>query len=274
MRTKEPPRLLLMTGDGAFRTRLTRAVARLYSIHSVATWEELRDAIIDSPPNTIVVVDSAAGRPSGPRPARPFTALLEAFPSASFFAVVQRTGNLLKTVPALATYGLADVIVIGHDDTATALRERFRRGHGRPLMRMLDSTLPATLDPHARAIVAAAGEVVNTAGLSADLAAKLRTSRRTLLRACRRAQLPPPRRLLAWIRVLQAASLLDEHGRTVADVARACGYSSDAALRRITVNFVGCSPSVMRRRGAAEAARRAFIAELEALARSSTARDG
>ena len=94
--------------------------------------------------------------------------------------------------------------------------------------------------------------VIATAGRGAklDLARQLRLSRRTLLRWCKRAELPPPRKLLAWMRILLAAELLDDPGRTVLTVAHACGYASDSGLRRVTQKFVGASPSELRRRGA------------------------
>ena len=65
------------------------------------------------------------------------------------------------------------------------------------------------------------------------------------------------------MRILQAAALLDDPGRTVFSVARACGYSSDSGLRRVTMKFLNASPTQMRRRGAFAGASKGFLAELQ-----------
>lgn len=87
-------------------------------------------------------------------------------------------------------------------------------------------------------------------------------SPRTLLRWCERAELPPPRRILVWMRVLMAAELLDDPGRTVSSVADACGYSSDNSLRRALQDFLQTTPTTLRRDGAFTAASRAFLKDL------------
>ena len=63
---------------------------------------------------------------------------------------------------------------------------------------------------------------------------------RTVLRWAERAGLPAPRRMLAWMRILLAAVLLDDPGRTVLSVAHACGYSSDSSLRRAMLLLWPC----------------------------------
>src|SRR3712207_4948195 len=123
----------------------------------------------------------------------------------------------------------------------------------------------STLFPYTtlfRSIVDAAAEVVAVGGHGRDLARSLQLSRRTLLRWCERAELPPPRKLLAWMRILLACELLDDPGRTVLSVAHACGYSSDSGLRRVTQKFVGSSPTELRRRGAFARASKVFLESL------------
>ncbi|MBV9110730.1 MAG: AraC family transcriptional regulator, partial [Gemmatimonadetes bacterium] len=87
-------------------------------------------------------------------------------------------------------------------------------------------------------------------------------SERTVLRWTERAALPPPRRLMAWMRILLAASLLDDPGRTVLSVAYACGYSSDSSLRRAMQDFLDTVPTVLRREGAFSRASHTFLEEL------------
>jgi AraC-like DNA-binding protein len=188
--------------------------------------------------------------------------LMVDFPSVPVFAAVEVRRGVRDDILTLARWGITEFIAIGHDDTPVALRARFRMGVGRPLKVLLDGVLPAGLSGRAHAIVDAAAETVSTAGQAVDLAVALGTSRRTLQRWCIRARLPPPRRLLAWMRVLLAAELLDDPGRSVKSVAFTCGYSSDSGLRRVMHQFVRDSPSGMRRRGAFARAARVFASEV------------
>jgi transcriptional regulator GlxA family with amidase domain len=67
---------------------------------------------------------------------------------------------------------------------------------------------------------------------------------------------------MTWMRVLLAASLLDERSRSIGQVARICGFSSDSALRRAVGGLAGMSPRELRRRGAFSTAGAAFAAAL------------
>lgn len=60
-----------------------------------------------------------------------------------------------------------------------------------------------------------AAETAATGGQAEDLAHVLSVTRRTLLRWSEQAGLPPPRRLMAWMRILLAAAMLDEPGLSI-----------------------------------------------------------
>jgi AraC-like DNA-binding protein len=109
----------------------------------------------------------------------------------------------------------------------------------------------------------AAAEVVAEGGHGRDLAASLKLSERTLLRWAEQADLPPPRRILAWMRVLLACELLDDPGQTVLSVAYTCGYASDSSLRRAVQEFTGVLLTELRKQGAFATASEKFLAELE-----------
>ena len=64
------------------------------------------------------------------------------------------------------------------------------------------------------------------------------------------------------MRVLLAASLLDDPGHTVFSVAKACGYSSDQALRRAIKRVVDATPGDLREMGAYETVSRGFFEDL------------
>ena len=111
----------------------------------------------------------------------------------------------------------------------------------------------------------AAVETVMVGGHPRHLAKTLGFSPSTLLRWCDRSQLPSPRRLLVWLRVLFAAALLDDPGHTVFSVGLACGYSGDQALRRAIRSVVPHTPSQLREMGAFETVSKAFFREIASL---------
>ena len=76
---------------------------------------------------------------------------------------------------------------------------------------------------------------------------------------------------MAWLRILLAADMLDDAGRTLAAAARACGYSSDTALRNALRSFLGASPTELRGQ-AFQAASAAFSGELFELREAAHAR--
>jgi AraC-like DNA-binding protein len=199
----------------------------------------LEEAVRDSPPSALVVVNPYEGAPPESGPSLELTTTMVEFPSTAVFAAMELRGDSGDDVRTLGEWGVVQVIVLAHDDTPGGMVHRFRVPQRRPLKALLWQVLPPDTPARARAIMEAAAEVVALGGHGHDLARQLRLSRRTLLRWCERAELPPPRKLLAWMRILLAAELLDDPGRTVLSVARACGYSSDSGLRRVTQRFVG-----------------------------------
>lgn len=220
----------------------------------------------EAPPSAMAVVDPNA--PDGSRdsesegPSPRLHALLEAYPSTPVIAAMIVGPDDFEQVRRLGRWRIVQVITLGHDDTVPAIASRLHGARGRPMRSLLEEVLPPATSGRARVIIEAAADVVATGGHGRDLAAALGLSRRTLLRWSQRAGIPPPRQLLAWMRVLLACALLDDPGRRVQGVAAAAGYASDSGLRRVTQNLLAASPSDLRERGAFRTASAAFVAVL------------
>jgi AraC-like DNA-binding protein len=259
-----PPRpLLVMHSNGAFRDRVQRVGGRGYVCTFISTWEQLRAEVIASPPAAILVVDAYAGSPpENPQLSGDLRTLLWEFPSATVLAAVEIRPGRSRDLRTLGEWGVTDIISLAEDDTHEAVYRRLRSIEGRSLQRLLERTLPPMLSGRTRMLMMTAAEVVAVGGKGRDLARRLHLSERTVLRWAERAGLPPPRRMLAWMRILLAASLLDDPGRSVLSVAHACGYSSDSSLRRAMQDFLGTGPSALRREGAFPVASRVFLDEL------------
>lgn len=257
-----PPRpLLVLHSNGAFRERIRRVAPRGFHCIFLSSWDDLRQAVVDSPPAAILIVDPYAdgGRDQLSSELR---ALLWEFPSATVLAALEIRPGRSRDLRVLGEWGVTDIISLAEDDTHEAIYRRLRAVEGRSLQTLLERTLPPLLSGRTRMLMMTAAEVVATGGKARELARRLHLSERTVLRWADRGGLPPPRRLLAWMRILLASSLLDDPGRTVFSVARACGYSSDSSLRRAMQDFLDTGPSALRREGAFPYASGRFLEEL------------
>lgn len=258
--------LLVMHSDPAFRDRVRQACGNDYHFQALADWDALRDAVRESPPAALVVVDpyeaelGSGLRRNGQSELSPaLRGLLTEYPSTAVLAAIEVRPERFDDLRTLGKWGVVQVISVDHDDTPFSISQRLRGARGRPLRALIEEVLPPETSGRARAILEAATDVVTVGEHGRDLASSLHLSRRTLLRWCQRAGLPAPRRLLAWMRVLLACELLDDPGRTVLSVAHTCGYSSDSGLRRITQKFLGSSPTELREHGAFRHAALAFV---------------
>ncbi|HYJ78039.1 MAG TPA: helix-turn-helix domain-containing protein [Longimicrobiaceae bacterium] len=252
--------LYLLHSSDALRDRLLEAQAGAFRLARVDDWAALRQALFRSPAAVAVVDPCEPGRSGAPAAA--LRDLLAELPSATVLAALEvapADGALLRTLMA---WGVADVIVLGREDTPAALAHRVRAVQGLAVHRLLRRALPRGVPGRARPLLAAAAETVAAGGQAPELAAALGVNERTVPRWFERADLPPPRRLLAWLRLLLAAELLDDPGRTVAAVAQACGYANEASLKAALRQFMGAPPSELRRRGAFATGAAAFADEL------------
>jgi AraC-like DNA-binding protein len=256
------PPVLLLHPDRAFRERVRRACADRYRLLPVSSWDGLRDALHAAPPLALVIVDPYGGDYVRAELSPSLQGLLREFPSATVIAACELRGACLEQVRTLGEWGVTRMISIEEEDTPLGIARVLESSRGRPLRSLLQRSLVAAMGGRARAIVMSAADVVSTGGVGRDLARSLHITPRTLQRWCRRAGLLSPRQLLAWMRLLLAAELLDDPGRSVRGVALACGYSSDAALRNAFRAYLKLGPNALRQRGAFQLVSHAFLQAL------------
>lgn len=257
--------LIVMHADSLFRERVRRVGSQRFKMQFVDDWDALRVALQDSPPAALVVVDPYTRSYGSEAELAPeLRSILWEFPTATVIAAVEVKRGRARDLRTLGEWGVKEVISLEDEDTAEAISRRLRSAQGRPLQSLLERSLPGNISGRARALLMAAAEVVAEGGHGRDLAAGLRLSERTLLRWAEQADLPPPRRVLAWMRVLLACELLDDPGQTVLSVAYTCGYASDSSLRRAVQEFTGVMLTQLRRQGAFGTAAEKFLTELNA----------
>jgi methylphosphotriester-DNA--protein-cysteine methyltransferase len=220
-------------------------------------WGELDASLRRAPAPTVVVVDPYAGTRRGdcfPR----VRDLLRSFPSVPVLAAMELRPEMAGDVTMLLEWGVSEVVALGTESTPRALAARLRQAHVRPLKRALEAALSPYASMEARQILMAAAEVAAEGGLAPELAALLGVTPRTLTVRCARADLPAPRQVQAWLRVLLACMLLDDPGRTVYGAAYASGYQTERSLRRAITAFLGVDSTTLRKAGAFSTAAAAF----------------
>lgn len=256
--------VLICHSDPEFQQTVRSALQRGFSCWTLADWRSLRETARDAAPTTVAIVDPCTGSPDGSLSLELRTFITE-FSWLPVIATVGGAPAQLENLLTLGRWGVSEVIVRGVEDTPAGIRRAVRFAQGKVLQAVLEEILPPYLPGRVRRILFAAAEAIGSGGHAPDLAAALGVTETTVMRRCERLHLPPPRRVLAWVRVLLAARLLDQPGRTSQSVASACGYATEAGLRRVLQNFLGMGVTELRSRGALDTAARAFLRELREL---------
>lgn len=260
-----PRPLLILHQDRLLQERVRTTSRNRFEYIPVENWEELRLGISQAPPAAIALVNPYHGQKNGSGPSPFLRDLLRAYPSSTVIVVMDSSSLIHRDLWILGEWGIAEVLQLYEDTTQAALRRRLLSARAQPLRKLLSHDSTVQLTGRARSILEAAVDTVMTGGYPKELAATLRMSPSTLLRWCERSQIPKPRRLLLWLRVLFAAALLDDPGHSVFSVGLACGYSGDQALRRAIKSVIPHTPTRLRKMGAFETVSGAFFEELATL---------
>lgn len=240
--------LYLLHDEATLAEALRRQVRSRFRVQQVRGWEEPRDSLRRCSPDAVSVVAPYFETDDGSPSIRLRRLLLE-FPSSPVITAFRVTEARLRDMQLLMRWGVAEVLDLSCELTGPALLRRLEAVRGHRMRLVLDRALPRVIPSRARALLADAAEVVAVGGRAPELAARLQTGERTLNRWCNKVDLPEPRRLLAWLRVLLAADMLCEGDRPVAAVARACGYASDSSLRNALRLVANTTPADVKAKG-------------------------
>ncbi len=215
--------------------RLLQAV-RVPFAAEVYGWDELIGAAREAPPSSVIVVDpfSAGGSPG----VAYLPALLAAAGLTPVLAMVSMRSVREEEIRALFVAGVTDVLdaeIESCPGTASAVLDSVK---ARPFKLLLENSLSRFLSFDALTLIRAAAEVTVDGGGAEELSDVFSSQERTVAGWCAREALPPPRRLLAWLRLILALALLADPERRVSRAAVAAGYT-DHSLRRALRLFLG-----------------------------------
>jgi hypothetical protein len=255
--------LLVLHGDSAVRERVREAAAG-YEFRSVRDWQDLHAGLQRSPITAVALVDPwhPGGSGAGLQSLRD---LLQRFPAFTVVAAgryAPARGDVLREI---LSWGVADALDTDRESTPAAITRRLGSVQGRSAQLLVFRALEGSVHSRAQALLSATAEVVAAGGQAPELARALGADERTVLRWLQRADLPAPRRLMPWIRLLFASELLDDHARSVESVARLSGYAGAASLKVGYRNLVGEPVRALRAKGAFAITAAAFRSELRVL---------
>ncbi|HET6765680.1 MAG TPA: hypothetical protein VFH27_18500, partial [Longimicrobiaceae bacterium] len=220
-----PPRLFVLHADAAVRAS---AMAAHPGAVLCRDWAELAARLSTAAPTAQALVDPCPGEASVLAPE--LGELLRALPSVSVTAALQMEPARLAHVRTLQAWGICEVAALPAEASAQALQHILARARGRAFLRAVKAVLPPHLSGNSTAVVIFAAQAAHAGGGAGALARTLGQRREMLTRTCADEGLPAPARLMAWMRALVMAQLLDDPARTAAGVARACGYGGVAPL--------------------------------------------
>jgi AraC-like DNA-binding protein len=226
----------------------------------VLDWAALTAAARQAPPSAAVLVDGFTSREPEPDPR--LKDLLEAAPSLPVLVAFDLASAQAPGVRLLADLGVSDFVDLPIEHNPSSLLVRLQSTHARPFKRRLEKGFPY-VSPYALTLITHAAGVAADGGLSTDLAREFEVNERTLAGWCAKEGLPPPRRVLSWLRVLLAIALLEEPWRTMHHTARAVGYTDDSSFRRAAAALLG--QRVRRGDPTFDAALTSFDTELQEL---------
>jgi AraC-like DNA-binding protein len=232
-----------------------------YHLRPLEEWDGLRERMRTAPPSSVVLVRSRGEA----RELAEIGELVRATPSVPTVAALDLGEMDAGRVRAVLAAGVAEIVNLQGVASLEALVPTLRRAHAQPLKRRMEARLPVWLPEDARTLLRAAAETVVDCGARDAFAGIFGVYFRTLSERSADLRVPMPRRLLGWMRVLLALSLLEEAERTVMNVALSCGYNDNSSLKRAVENFTGAPPTGSIRDQRFDPAFDVFVAELRAL---------
>ena len=174
--------------------------------------------------------------------------LREGFPSTVIVGYCEY-GTSDADIPSLVRAGVDDLVFRGMEDVRLVLPQVLARAEQHTMAEIVLAELRDTVPAIAHGILSYFLEHAGDPPSVSSAAGALGLHRKTLVNRMTRAQLPPPSILVAWARLLAAARLLEDAGRSVEQTAHRLNYESPNALRNMLKRHTGLRPLEVRENG-------------------------
>jgi AraC-like DNA-binding protein len=246
--------------DREARARLTDALRLDATIRVCHRLSEVL-ALVETGLASIVVADHRDYDGSSTLPG--IRRIREDFPSIPIVMYVPFSNETSSIVLEYARVGVSQLVFQGVDDLRTPLRGAVNAALDHASALALGAELEALVTPNLQPFLRYCLEHARRDMTVEDAAAAMGVHRKTLVDRLRAARLPSPRAIIGWSRLILAARLLDDPGRTVEQVALMLDFPSGTALRNMFKRYTGLRTSEVRQNGGVRCALHAFKRELE-----------
>ncbi|MEO6445520.1 MAG: helix-turn-helix domain-containing protein [Gemmatimonadaceae bacterium] len=188
----------------------------------------------------------------------------ESFPSIPVLLYCAISPDTSRDVLAFARAGVNDLVLRDVDDLRWTLRTALSTAadhcSARTIIGMLEGIIPPNIMPMIRYCL----ENGRRAMTVEDVAEALSVHRKTLVDRLTAAGLPTPSAVIAWCRMLVAARLLEDPGRSIEQVALLLDFPSGTSLRNMMKRYTGLRPGEIRENGGVRCVLHALRRELVA----------
>lgn len=249
------PRIFVFHGDSRYEKVLSHAGGSSFHVERVYRLSDLRKKLGDVAHGSIAVVDAHVNTGAA-KLAPEIRDLAWEFPLVPVISIVRRSADVLSQIRCLANWGVTDVI-LDSERLPEVIEHVLKTAQPRAFNR-IGLMLSHGAGESARGLIAAAAKVAMTGGGKEELARHFFMSPRTLVRRCKMAGLPPPRRLVGLIRLLIAGELLEDTDLSIVQVSLAAGYHSENSFRRSLKELTNLTPAAIRQSGALKTVLKAF----------------
>jgi AraC-like DNA-binding protein len=235
-----------LIGDLHGCARIRRAVSPTAELVSCKGQPELIKVMrTRSPTAALVEPWDSTGAPTAPT----VRTIKVAFPSIPVVVYLALTPDSCHEVLHLAGAGADELVIRGVDDGGARLRAVLLRAEMRCRTASIFAALAPLLDADAMSFVQHCLEHARESLTVQGVAAALGVHRKTLVNRTAATRLPTPSVVIAWCRLLAAAQMLQDPGRSVEQTALALGLSSGTALRTMFRRYTGLRVSDVREHG-------------------------
>ena len=248
--------------DPVSRARLTDALRGEATVRNCEHLSEIL-ALVEQGLATIVVLDHRDYDGNAALPA--VRRLRDEFPSVPVVMYLPMAAVAAGAVMDYARAGVSQLVFQGMDDFKTSLRSAVDAALDQvsagALASDLEPLIPSTIVPFLRYCLEHARRNITVE----EVAAAMGVHRKTLVDRLKAARLPSPRAMIGWSRLLMAARLLDDPGRTIEQVALKLDFPSGTALRNMFKRYTGLRTTEVRENGGVRCLLHAFKRELAAV---------
>jgi len=214
--------------------------------------------------NVMALVVDMRGRAdrSGPLVVDLISQLHATWPSLPVIGYVNFSPQRMRDVLAVARAGVSEIILDDFDDLDRIANKIADLGTSTDATIQIEVAIREFVPDHLweffRFCIQHARHAVDVEGA----VLRMRRSRKTLSNWLQLAQLPPPARIIGWMRVLVAARMLEDTTRSTEKVARELHFISGTSLRNMVRRYLNCGPEQLRERGGFQYALQMFVREL------------